>query len=77
MHSNNGHLECTGVSMESFAEGLAARLGRPVIDETGLAGRFDFTLDSSRMQSRLRRKTTATWAVLKRGHPCLPLCRTS
>lgn len=45
MHSNNGHLECTGVSMESFAKGLTARLGRPLVDETGLVGRFDFTLD--------------------------------
>ena len=45
MHSNNGHLECNGVSMENLARGLAGRLGRPVVNETGLEGRFDFTLD--------------------------------
>jgi uncharacterized protein (TIGR03435 family) len=45
MHSNNGHLEAQGVSMEDFARGLAARLTRPVINETGLEGRFDFKLD--------------------------------
>ena len=45
MHSNNGHLECNGVNMENLARGLAGRLGRPIVDETGLDGRFDFTLD--------------------------------
>jgi uncharacterized protein (TIGR03435 family) len=32
--------------MEDFARSLAGRLGRPVVNETGLAGRFDFTLES-------------------------------
>ena len=45
MRSNTGHLECTGVSMENLARGLAGRLGRPVLNATGLEGRFDFTLD--------------------------------
>ena len=42
---NNGHWECKGVTMENFARNLAFRMARPVVDETALAGRFDFTLD--------------------------------
>jgi uncharacterized protein (TIGR03435 family) len=45
MHSNNGHLEAAGASMNDLARGLGSRLGRPVVNETGLEGRFDFTLD--------------------------------
>jgi len=42
---NNGHWECEGVNMDTFARSIAFRLGRPVANETGLDGRFDFTLD--------------------------------
>ena len=45
MRLKNGHLECAGVSMDNLARGLTARLSRPVVNETGLEGRFDFTLD--------------------------------
>lgn len=45
MRSSNGHLECKGMTMENLASNLAFHLGRPVVDQTGLAGRFDFTLD--------------------------------
>jgi uncharacterized protein (TIGR03435 family) len=30
--------------MESLAENLSGNLGRPVVDQTGLAGKYDFTL---------------------------------
>ena len=45
MRSSNGHMECKGATIENLARNLAFRLGRPVVDETGLEGRFDFTLD--------------------------------
>jgi uncharacterized protein (TIGR03435 family) len=45
INSNNGHMVCQGVSMDGLARSLAATLGRPVANETGLEGRFDFTLD--------------------------------
>lgn len=45
MHSNGRHLTATGVTMEALARRLAREAGGPVIDRTGLAGRFDFELD--------------------------------
>src|SRR6185295_13710329 len=39
-----GKLVGTKASMGSFASSLGGRLGRPVFDETGLPGGFDFTL---------------------------------
>ena len=45
MRTSNGHMECGGVTMESLARSMGFRLGRPVVDETGLEGRFDFTLE--------------------------------
>lgn len=45
IHSNNGHLEAAGVTMDDLARALGSRLGRPVVNESGLPGRFDFTLD--------------------------------
>ena len=39
------HLTVTNVYMETFASGLQGIVDRPVIDRTGLSGRFDITLD--------------------------------
>ena len=39
------HLTVTNVNMETFASGLQGIVDRPVIDQTGLSGRFDITLD--------------------------------
>lgn len=39
-----GRLEVTGQPLSAFASTLATQMGRPVIDETGLSGRYDFTL---------------------------------
>jgi uncharacterized protein (TIGR03435 family) len=39
-----GRLEVMGQSMASLAATLASQLGRPVIDETGVTGAYDFTL---------------------------------
>src|SRR5271167_2779771 len=39
------HLTVTNVNIETFASGLQGIVDRPVIDQTGLSGRFDITLD--------------------------------
>lgn len=39
------HLTAVNVSMETFASGLQGLVDRPVVDRTGLSGRFDITLD--------------------------------
>jgi uncharacterized protein (TIGR03435 family) len=39
------HLTVTNVNMQTFASGLQGIVDRPVIDRTGLSGRFDMRLD--------------------------------
>lgn len=39
-----GRFEAMGQSISAFASTIATQLGRPVIDETGLPGGYDFTL---------------------------------
>ncbi len=41
------HLQLSSYSMADFAKFLATSSGRPVVDETGLEGRYDITLYSS------------------------------
>jgi uncharacterized protein (TIGR03435 family) len=43
----NGHLTMQRISMAKFAEYLSTRLDRPVIDETGIEGNFNFDLQYS------------------------------
>ncbi len=38
-------------AMDNFAEFVAGPMGAPVLDKTGLAGRFDFTIDLSTYQA--------------------------
>jgi uncharacterized protein (TIGR03435 family) len=45
MRKVNGHWECKGVDLEGLAQSLTAQLGRHVVNQTGIEGRFDFTLD--------------------------------
>ncbi len=40
-----GHMDAVGVLITSLAGAMAGILGRPVNDETGLTGRYDFKLD--------------------------------
>ena len=44
-NTNNGHMEAKGITMEGLAQRLAFWLGRVTVNETGLEGRFDLTLD--------------------------------
>lgn len=44
-------LQFKGATMTTLVNTLTGLLGRPVVDQTGLAGRFDFTLDFSRDQT--------------------------
>lgn len=39
-----GRFEAMGQSISAFASTIAVQLGRPVLDETGLTGGYDFTL---------------------------------
>jgi uncharacterized protein (TIGR03435 family) len=39
-----GRFQVSGQPMSAFANSLAAQLGRPVLDETGLTGGYDLTL---------------------------------
>ena len=43
-HSERGHLEVQGFSMKAFAKLLYFSVGRTVVDQTGLTGRYDFSL---------------------------------
>jgi uncharacterized protein (TIGR03435 family) len=52
-HGNNGitHMTGTSITMAGFASYLANQLDRPVIDRTGVQGRYDVKLDWSRSET--------------------------
>lgn len=41
----SGHAEASGVNMSSLAQGLGTQTGSFVVDKTGIASSYDFTLD--------------------------------
>jgi uncharacterized protein (TIGR03435 family) len=45
MHMSCGRAMGTDATMANFAYSLTRELGRPVIDRTGIAGKFDFTAE--------------------------------
>jgi uncharacterized protein (TIGR03435 family) len=45
MSSSNGHLEAKGVELKDIAAFLTNETQRTVLDKTGLAGDYDFTID--------------------------------
>jgi uncharacterized protein (TIGR03435 family) len=45
MSMGRGHLAAAKMSLSGLADNLSRTLARPVLDMTGLAGRYDFTLD--------------------------------
>ena len=46
--SGAGHFAFRTISISQFARILSNQLGRPVLDMTGLQGKFDFEYDASR-----------------------------
>jgi len=45
MNTNNGKLRTKHASMDRLADWVARQVGRPVVNETGVEGGFDFTLE--------------------------------
>jgi uncharacterized protein (TIGR03435 family) len=45
--SSSGQTKFSGISLAIFADWLSGQVGRKVIDQTGLQGKFDFTLQWS------------------------------
>lgn len=45
MNTDNNHLTASHTNMERLADFLARRMDRPVVDETGLKGAYDFELE--------------------------------
>jgi len=41
---STGNVKAQGIEIGTFAQGLSRYLKRPVVDKTGLTGRYDFTL---------------------------------
>jgi uncharacterized protein (TIGR03435 family) len=59
-NTNNGKMTAKHVSMQRLAEVLSRQLGLPVVDETHVAGGFDFTLEwSNDRQQRAAAETGA------------------
>jgi uncharacterized protein (TIGR03435 family) len=47
MGPNGGHIESKAVTVTRFAEMISRFMDRPVVDQTGIAGNYDFALDFS------------------------------
>jgi len=56
---NEGGLAGQGVSMEEFAEYLSRQLGREVLDETGLKGKYDFKVQWTGIENQAANLLTA------------------
>ena len=59
MASDGRHLDAKGVGTEAIAGFLTRRTQRPVIDKTGLTGKYDFSLDWSSEEARESGTTSA------------------
>ncbi len=68
--TNAFHVVATRFSIAQLNEVFARQLGRVIVDQTGLTGDFDFTIDLTPDESRpnpldpsliLRRDARATW----------------
>jgi uncharacterized protein (TIGR03435 family) len=70
MRASRGHREWKGVNMDNLSHNLARRLGRPVVNETGLEGRFDFTLDFEPEGQAVRMSDKSN--PIGSGEPTLP-----
>ena len=64
-------MDVKGAPMTTLATTLTGLLGRPVVDKTGLTGRYDFVLEFSRADAGGRR----TGGGYNEPPPCRPLHR--
>jgi uncharacterized protein (TIGR03435 family) len=59
IHNMKGRVECKKVTMKLFAENsLTYRMGRTVVDKTGLSGEYDFDFRYAEDQAILTGDTT-------------------
>jgi uncharacterized protein (TIGR03435 family) len=54
MSTNNGKLTARHASMDRLADWVARQVERPVVNETGIEGGFDFTLEWARERGGMR-----------------------
>ena len=47
MGPNGGHLDAKAMTLARFAEAISRFLDRPVMDQTGIEGNYDFAIDIS------------------------------
>lgn len=47
MGPNGGHLDAKAMTLARFAESISRFLDRPVVDQTGIEGNYDFAIDMS------------------------------
>jgi uncharacterized protein (TIGR03435 family) len=50
MGENGGHMESRAITLSRFSDMISRYLDRPVVDETGIGGKYDFAIDISREQ---------------------------
>jgi bla regulator protein BlaR1 len=70
MRFGRGSLTARAVSMARLADSLAGRLGRPVVDDTGIKGLFDIKLEWTPDQSEPRGPKER--GAASRGRQCRP-----
>ena len=54
MMNGRFRMQANGQTMKGLADMLSNQLGRPVIDETNLTGKYDFTLDYAPEEGQMR-----------------------
>ncbi len=61
MHVDRGALSSEGIPMVLLAQQLSLRLGRPVVDRTGLTGHYSFNLHWTPDPSEEERLKSSEW----------------
>jgi len=61
---NRGHTEWEGATMDDLSRHLAVELHRPVTNQTGIEGRFDFVLDFRKSSHACGRRDVAVFVYV-------------
>ena len=70
MGPNGGHIEARASTWARFAETISRFMDRPVIDQTGIDGTYDFSLDiSSEEMANMMAQMRAAMPMAGRGGP--------